>query len=105
MDEGMSRISDAVVDDLTFDPDVGASGITVEDRDGEVVLAGVVRSGTERAAAEAPIAELTGVRTVTNDIQIRDCPTAACISCALPCSTISASCRSRSATRSRPCSG
>jgi osmotically-inducible protein OsmY len=41
-DEEMSRISDAVVDDLTFDPDVDASGITVEDRDGEVVLAGRV---------------------------------------------------------------
>jgi osmotically-inducible protein OsmY len=146
MDEEMSEISDAVVDDLTFAPDVDASGITVEDRDGEVVLAGsvpsypqyleaaavasrvpgvsrvhnylevalppgdyrddpaltamaddaltlgrtvavgvaatakngdvtltgVVRSGTERAAAEALIADLTGVRRVTNDIQIRD---------------------------------
>jgi hypothetical protein len=40
----MSRISDAVVDDLTFDPDVDVSGITVEDRDGEVVLAGSVPS-------------------------------------------------------------
>jgi osmotically-inducible protein OsmY len=146
MDEEMSKISDAVVDDLTFDPDVDASGITVEDRDGEVVLAGsvpsypqyleagavasrvpgvsrvhnylevalppgdyrddpaltamandaltlgrtvavgvkatakngdvtltgAVRCGTERAAAEALVADLTGVRAVTDDIQIRD---------------------------------
>jgi len=146
MDEEMSKISDAVVDDLTFDPDVDASDITVENRDGEVVLAGSVRSypqyleaaavasrvpgvsrvhnyleialqpgdyrddptltamandaltlgrtaavgvkatarngdvtltgtvrcGTERAAAEAMIANLTGVRTITDDIQVRD---------------------------------
>jgi osmotically-inducible protein OsmY len=136
----------AVIDDLTFDPDVDASDITVENRDGEVVLAGsvpsypqyveaatvasrvagvkdvhnhlevalppgdhrddstltamandaltlgrtvavgveatakngdltltgAVRCGAERAAAEAMIAGLTGVRSVTNDIQVRD---------------------------------
>jgi osmotically-inducible protein OsmY len=146
MDEEMGKISDAVVDDLTFDPDVDASDITVKDRDGEVVLAGsvpsypqyleaaavarrvrgvsrvhnylkvalppgayrddpaltamandaltlgrtvavgveataknghvrltgAVRSGMEQAAAEAMIAGLTGVRAVTDDIQIRD---------------------------------
>jgi osmotically-inducible protein OsmY len=146
MDEEMGKISDAVVDDLSFDPDVDASHITVEDRDGEVVLTGsvpsypqyleaaavasrvpgvsrvhnclevalppgdyrddptltamandaltlghtlavgveatakngnitltgAVRSGTDRAAAEAMIANLTGVRTVTDDIQIRN---------------------------------
>jgi osmotically-inducible protein OsmY len=142
----MGKVSDAVVDDLTFDPDVDASDITVEERDGEVVLAGsvpsypqyleaaavasrvpgvsrvhnylevalppgdyrddptltamandaltlgrtmavgveatvkngdvtltgVVRCAAERAAAEAMIADLTGVRTVTGDIQVRD---------------------------------
>jgi osmotically-inducible protein OsmY len=146
MDEEMGKISEAVVDDLIFDPDVDASDITVEDRDGDVVLAGsvpsypqyleaaavasrvpgasrvlnylevalppgdyrddptltamanaaltlgrtvavgveatakngdvtltgAVRCGTERAAAEAMIADLTGVRTVTDHIQIRD---------------------------------
>jgi osmotically-inducible protein OsmY len=145
MDES-NDISDAVQGDLTFDPDVDASHITVEDRDGEVVLSGsvpsfaqyleaaavagrvpgvkdvhnhlkvalppgdhrddstltamandaltlghtesvpvtatanngditltgVVRSSAERAAAEAAIAQLTGVRSVTNDIQVRD---------------------------------
>jgi osmotically-inducible protein OsmY len=139
-------IRDAVIDDLTFDPDVDASDIIVEHSDGEVVLAGsvpsypqyveaaavasrvadvtdvhnhlevalppgdhredstltamannaltlghtvaagvqataksgditltaAVRCGAERAAAEAMIADLTGVRSVTNGIQIRD---------------------------------
>jgi len=124
MDEEMSTISDAAVDDLTFDPDVDASGITVEDGDGDVVLtgsvpsrlkvalppgdfrddptltamandaltlgrtvavaveatakngevtlSGAVRDGAERAAAEAMIADLTGVRRVRNDIQVRN---------------------------------
>jgi len=146
MDEEMGKISDAVVDDLSFDPDVDASDIAVEDRDGEVVLTGsvpsypqyleavavasrvpgvsrvhnhlevalppgdyrddptltavandaltlgrtvaveveatakngdvtltgAVRCAAERAAAEAMIADLTGVRTVTDDIQVRD---------------------------------
>ena len=142
----ISDIRDAVMDDLTFDPDVDASDITVEYRDGEVVLAGsvpgypqyleaaavasrvagvkdvhnrlevalppgdrrddstltaaandaltlgrtvaegveatakngdvtltgAVRSGAERAAAEAMVAGLTGIRSVTNQIQVRD---------------------------------
>jgi BON domain len=41
-------------------------------KNGDVTLTGAVRCGTERAAAEAMIADLTGVRTVTDDIQIRD---------------------------------
>ena len=41
-------------------------------KNGHVTLTGAVRCGTERAAAEALIADLTGVRTVTDDIQIRD---------------------------------
>jgi osmotically-inducible protein OsmY len=86
----------AVIDDLTFDPDVDASDIRVEETDGDVVLTGSVpsypqyvqaaaaraaesdacatmcrsRTGTEREAAELMVAELTGVRRVRNDIQI-----------------------------------
>jgi BON domain len=41
-------------------------------KNGHVMLTGAVRCGAERAAAEALIADLTGIRTVTNDIQIRD---------------------------------
>lgn len=79
----------AVIDDLTFDPDVDASDIRVEEMDGDVVLTGSVPSypqyvqaaevaaravgaSTEREAAEVMVAELTGVRRVRNDIQIRD---------------------------------
>lgn len=142
----MGKISDAVMDDLTFDPYLDASDLTVEDKDGEVALtgsvpsypqypeaamvasrvpgvswvrnyldvalppdghrddptltamandaltlgrtvvvgveatakngnvtlSGSVRRAAEQAATEAMIADLTGVRSVTNDIQIRD---------------------------------
>ena len=45
----MSETNDiraAVIDDLTFDPEVDASDITVEDKDGEVVLGGSVPPGS-----------------------------------------------------------
>ena len=44
----------AVVDDLTFDPDVDASDITVEDRDGEMVLAGSMPSYPQYIEAGLP---------------------------------------------------
>lgn len=39
-------------------------------RDGDVTLTGTVRDGRERAAAELMVAGLTGVRSVTEDIQV-----------------------------------
>jgi osmotically-inducible protein OsmY len=49
-----------------------AVGVAAMAKNGHVTLTGAVRCGTERAAAEALIASLTGVRAVTDDIQIRD---------------------------------
>jgi len=49
-----------------------AVGVEATAKNGDVTLAGAVRCGAERAAAEAMIADLTGVRSVTNDVQIRD---------------------------------
>ena len=40
--------------------------------DGNVWLTGIVSSGFQRAAAESAVAALTGVRKVTNDIEIRN---------------------------------
>ena len=47
-------------------------GVVATAKDGDITLTGSVRTGTEREAAEAMVAELTGVRGVRNDIQIRD---------------------------------
>ncbi len=53
-----------------------AANVTVPDsveataEDGEITLTGTVSYGTERAAAEAAVAGVTGVRNVSNDIEI-----------------------------------
>jgi osmotically-inducible protein OsmY len=57
-------------DALTLDRS-GAVGVEATAKDGDVTLTGAVRHGAERAAAEALIACLTGVRSVTNDIGVR----------------------------------
>jgi osmotically-inducible protein OsmY len=40
----------AIIDDLTFDPDFGASDIRVEEMDGDVVLTGSVPRRPRRTA-------------------------------------------------------
>jgi osmotically-inducible protein OsmY len=53
-----------------------AANVTVPDsveataEDGDVTLTGTVSYGTERAAAEAAVSSVTGVRNVINDIEI-----------------------------------
>jgi len=67
----MGRTNDiraAVIDDLTFDPDVDPSGITVEDRDGEVVLAGSVPSYRQYMEAPAVASRVVGVKDVQNSL-------------------------------------
>jgi hypothetical protein len=63
-------IRDAVIDDLTFDPDVDASGITVEVRDGDVVLAGSVPSYPQYVEAAAVARRVPGVRDVHNQLEV-----------------------------------
>src|SRR5215469_5323644 len=70
MDEEMSTISDAVVDDLTFAPDVDASGITVEDGDGDVVLTGSVPSYPQYVEAAAVASRVPGVKSVHDRLEV-----------------------------------
>jgi len=63
-------MSDAVVDDLTFDPDVDASDITVGDRDGEVVLTGSVPSYPQYVEAAAVARRVPGVSRVHNYLEV-----------------------------------
>lgn len=69
MDES-NDIRDAVMDDLTFDPDVDASHITVGDRDGEVVLSGSVPSYPDYVEAGAVASRVPGVKDVRNQLRV-----------------------------------
>jgi len=62
---------DAVADELTFDPDVDASDITVRDVGGAVLLAGTVQSYPQYLAAAADARRVAGARNVRNDLEIR----------------------------------
>lgn len=66
----MGNISDAVLDDLTFDPDIDASGITVEVRNGEVVLGGSVPSYPQHVEAAAVASRVPGVSRVHNHLKV-----------------------------------
>ena len=65
-----SRLTAMANDALTLDRSVPV-GVKATAKNGDVTLTGAVRHGAERAAAEALIADLTGVRSVTNDIGLR----------------------------------
>jgi osmotically-inducible protein OsmY len=73
IDEEMGKSSDiraAVIDDLTFDPDVDASDIRVAEMNGDVVLTGRVPSYPQYVQAAAMAARAAGVRCVRNDLQV-----------------------------------
>ena len=72
IDEEMGKSNDirvAVIDDLTFDPDVDASDIRVEE-DRDVVLTGSVPSYSEHVQVAAVAARVVGVRFVRNYLQV-----------------------------------
>jgi osmotically-inducible protein OsmY len=62
---------DALADELTFDPDVDASGITVRTVNGEVTLAGTVPSYPQYLAAAAAARRVAGASNVRNDLEVR----------------------------------
>jgi osmotically-inducible protein OsmY len=71
--EEMGKSNDiraAVIDDLTFDPDVDASDIRVEELDGAVVLTGSVPSYPQYVQAAAVATRAVGVRYVRNHLQV-----------------------------------
>jgi osmotically-inducible protein OsmY len=62
----------AMASDALTMGDAVPEGVEATPKDGVITLTGFVRTSTEREAAEMMVAELTGVRRVRNDIQIRD---------------------------------
>jgi osmotically-inducible protein OsmY len=65
-----TELAKAANDALTLN-EAAPVGVAAKAADGDVILTGVVRNATERAAAELLVAALTGVRRVTNDIEVR----------------------------------
>ena len=65
-----SDIRAAVIDDLTFDPDVVAADIRVAEMNGDVVLTGNVPSYPQYVQAAAVAARAAGVRCVRNHLQV-----------------------------------
>jgi osmotically-inducible protein OsmY len=65
---------DAVADELTFDPDVDASDITVRAVGGAVLLTGTVPSYPQYLAAVAGARRVAGARNVRDDLEIRLSP-------------------------------
>jgi len=62
---------DALADELTFDPDVDASGITVRTVNGDVMLAGTVPSYPQYLAATAAARRIAGASNVRSDLEVR----------------------------------
>jgi len=67
---GKSNLAAMANDALTLGGAV-PEGVEATAKDGAITLTGSVGTSTEREA-EVMVAELTGVRSVRNDIQIRD---------------------------------
>jgi osmotically-inducible protein OsmY len=68
---GKSNLAAMADDALTLGGAVPEGGEATA-KDGAITLTGSVGASTEREAAEVMVAELTGVRSVRNDIQVRD---------------------------------
>lgn len=66
----INDVRDAVEDELTFDPDVDASDITVENTDGTVSLDGTVPSYPQYVAAAAGAQRVVGVKNVRNHLRV-----------------------------------
>lgn len=65
------RTRTAVASQLEWEPEVDATGITVDAHDGAVALAGSVGSYAGKLAAERAAKRVRGVRAVANELKVR----------------------------------
>jgi osmotically-inducible protein OsmY len=68
---GDERIREDVCDRLTDDPRIDASDIDIQVKEGEVTLAGSVRSRDEKRFTEDLVERISGVRDVNNHLKVR----------------------------------
>lgn len=66
-----TRLRDAVVHQLDWDPAIDAASIGVAAQHGIVSLSGHVKTYSEKVAAERATFSVTGVRAVANDLHVR----------------------------------
>jgi osmotically-inducible protein OsmY len=64
-------VRDAVLRQLSWDPEVDASAIGVAAKSGTVTLTGFIGTYSEKLAAERAAKRVRGVRAVANDIDVR----------------------------------
>jgi osmotically-inducible protein OsmY len=72
---GDERILEEVCDRLTDDSRIDASDIDVQVKEGEVTLAGSVRSRDEKRYTEDLVERISGVRDVSNNLKVRPADT------------------------------
>ena len=65
-----TELAKAANDALTLN-EATPVGVAAKAANGDVILTGVARNATEQGAAELLVAALTGVRRVTNNIEVR----------------------------------
>jgi osmotically-inducible protein OsmY len=68
------RLRDAVMRELDWDPEIDASAIGVETRNGLVTLTGYVDNHPAKLAAERTAQRVEGARAVVNEIEIHLTP-------------------------------
>lgn len=66
-----TRVRDAVLGQLEWDPAVDASGIGVTAHDGAVTLTGSINTYAGKLAAERATKRVHGVRAVANDLEVK----------------------------------
>jgi VCBS repeat-containing protein len=71
LSEKDTRVRDAVLQQLEWDPAVDASGVGITARDGAVTLTGSINSYAGKLAAERAAKRVHGVRAVANDLEVK----------------------------------
>lgn len=69
--KGDAQLKHDVVEELEWEPQVDATGIGVEVKDGVVTLTGHLASFAEKSAAEAAVRRIRGVKALAVEIDVR----------------------------------
>jgi hypothetical protein len=96
-----AKISTDIQGNFSQDSGLSTKHLTVEAKDGIVTLGGFVDNTAQRDAASRQAASVAGVRTVVNNLQVGNAPTAAGIAASVPAGVARASSTAPDKTRAR----